>query len=177
MPKRLATSGIRQPNPPPPPPKPKPPRPVSSVKLVLSRSSPNRIAFSSWPASNAQKSGTMTIRRLLVQLAIARPVRHFAAAQQILVRCNMPDSVPIRPAFAEARHLPNRLALGLPGGGALGACRAGAYEVLAKANVPINCIAGVSIGAVNGAIIAGNPPHERVSKLLRLLEVLSSASA
>src|SRR5437899_8221936 len=95
------------------------------------------------------------------RLAIGSPVRHFAAAQQILVRCSMPDTVPIRPALAEARRLPKRLALILPGGGALGAYQAGAYEALARANVPINCIAGVSIGAVNGAIIAGNPAQER----------------
>src|SRR5260221_14528112 len=165
MPNRLATSGIRHPNPPPPPPK--PPRPVSSVKLLLSRSSPNRIAFSSWPASNARESRAVAIRRGPSPLAIGGRVRHFVAAQQILVRCNMPDTVPIRSALAEARPLPKRVALVLPGGGALGAYQAGAYEALARANVPINSIAGVSIGAVNGAIIAGNPPQERVSKLRR----------
>ena len=89
----------------------------------------------------------------------------------------MPDTVPIRSALAEARPLPKRVALVLPGGGALGAYQAGAYEALARANIPINCIAGVSIGAVNGAIIAGNPPQERVSKLRRFWEKLSSELA
>ena len=46
----------------------------------------------------------------------------------------------------------------LPGGGALGTDEAGADEALAKARIPIDCILGVSIGAVNGAIIAGNLP-------------------
>ncbi|MFL6725315.1 MAG: patatin-like phospholipase family protein [Sphingomicrobium sp.] len=89
----------------------------------------------------------------------------------------MHDTVPIRSAFAEARPLPKRVALVLPGGGALGAYQAGAYEALARANIPINSIAGVSIGAVNGAIIAGNPPQERVSKLRRFWEKLSSELA
>ncbi len=89
----------------------------------------------------------------------------------------MPDTVPIRSALAEARPLPKRVALVLPGGGALGAYQAGAYEALARANVAINSIAGVSIGPVNGAIIAGNPPQERVSKLRRFWEKLSSESA
>jgi NTE family protein len=111
-----------------------------------------------------------------LQLAIGGSTSHFAAPQQILVRCSMPDTVPFRPAPAEARPLPKRLALVLPGGGALGAYQAGAYDALAAANVPVNCIAGVSIGAVNGAIIAGNPPQERVPKLRRFWEKVSSAS-
>ena len=86
----------------------------------------------------------------------------------------MPDTAPIRSTPAEAKPLPKRVALVLPGGGALGAYQAGAYEALTRANVRINCIAGISIGAVNGAIIAGNPPEERVAKLRRFWERVSS---
>jgi NTE family protein len=75
----------------------------------------------------------------------------------------------------ERRPLPTQVALVLPGGGALGSYQAGAYEALAEAKLPIDCIAGVSIGAVNGAIIAGNPPEQRVSQLRHFWEKVSSA--
>jgi predicted acylesterase/phospholipase RssA len=47
-------------------------------------------------------------------------------------------------------------ALVLQGGGALGACQAGVHEALAAANIHPDWIAGISIGAINGALIAGN---------------------
>jgi NTE family protein len=64
------------------------------------------------------------------------------------------------------RRLPfDRVALVLQGGGALGAYQAGAYEALAEAGIQPDWIAGVSIGAINGAIIAGNPPKSRIDRL------------
>ena len=57
------------------------------------------------------------------------------------------------------------IALLLQGGGALGAYQAGVYEALAEAHLPPDWVAGISIGAVNAALIAGNPPHARVEKL------------
>jgi NTE family protein len=60
-----------------------------------------------------------------------------------------------------------RVALVLSGGGALGAYQAGAYAALEKCGVRPNWIAGTAIGAVNAAIIAGNPPHERTRQLRR----------
>ena len=45
----------------------------------------------------------------------------------------------------------------LQGGGALGAYQAGAYEALAIAGHRPSWVAGISIGAVYSAIIAGNP--------------------
>src|ERR1700758_1256489 len=69
-------------------------------------------------------------------------------------------------AVQAAQHLPFEVvALVLQGGGALGAYQAGVYEALSEAGVLPNWIAGMSIGAVNGAIIAGNPPHARVDRL------------
>jgi len=58
-----------------------------------------------------------------------------------------------------------RIALLLQGGGALGAYQAGVYEALTEADLHPDWIAGISIGAINGALIAGNAPHERVDKL------------
>jgi NTE family protein len=64
------------------------------------------------------------------------------------------------------RRLPFEcVALVLQGGGALGAYQAGVYEALAEANINPDWVAGVSIGAINSAIIAGNEPAERVPKL------------
>ena len=60
---------------------------------------------------------------------------------------------------------PERVILLLQGGGALGAYQAGAYEELAANGIAIDWIAGISIGAINAAIIAGNPPEKRVEKL------------
>lgn len=64
------------------------------------------------------------------------------------------------------RRLPFEcVALVLQGGGALGAYQAGAYEALAESGIHPDWIAGISIGAINAAIIAGNPPRSRVEQL------------
>jgi NTE family protein len=57
------------------------------------------------------------------------------------------------------------IALLLQGGGALGAYQAGVYEALAEADLHPDWIAGISIGAINGALIAGNPAETRIDKL------------
>lgn len=57
------------------------------------------------------------------------------------------------------------VALVLQGGGALGAYQAGVLEGLDEARIPLNWVAGISIGALNAALIAGNAPSERVDKL------------
>src|SRR5271169_7182401 len=57
------------------------------------------------------------------------------------------------------------IALLLQGGGALGAYQAGVYEALIEADLHPDWIAGVSIGAINAALIAGNAPEARVDKL------------
>jgi len=62
----------------------------------------------------------------------------------------------------------------LQGGGALGAYQAGAYEALAMAGYMPSWVAGISIGAVNSAIIAGNPPEKRIERLREFWERVSS---
>ncbi|MGV6874450.1 patatin-like phospholipase family protein [Pseudochelatococcus sp. B33] len=59
----------------------------------------------------------------------------------------------------------DRVALVLQGGGALGAYQGGVYEALHEAGLEPDWVSGVSIGAVNAAIIAGNPPGQRLAKL------------
>jgi NTE family protein len=59
----------------------------------------------------------------------------------------------------------DRVALVLQGGGALGAYQAGVYQALHEANIEPDWVCGVSIGAINSAIIAGNPPDRRLEML------------
>ena len=66
-----------------------------------------------------------------------------------------------------------RIALILQGGGALGSYQAGVYEALAEANLHPDWVAGISIGAVNAALIAGNPPERRVDRLREFWEAVS----
>jgi len=70
---------------------------------------------------------------------------------------------------------PEQNALVLQGGGALGAYQAGAYEALAGSHHEPDWIAGISIGAINAAIIAGNPAGSRIEKLHAFWEHASSA--
>src|SRR5262245_31640207 len=63
----------------------------------------------------------------------------------------------------------------LQGGGALGSYQAGVYQALAEANLHPNWIAGISIGAVNSALIAGNPPEKRVERLREFWEAVSTS--
>jgi NTE family protein len=58
-----------------------------------------------------------------------------------------------------------RVALVLQGGGALGAYQPGVYQALHEAGIEPDWVSGVSIGAINSAIIAGNPPERRLERL------------
>ena len=63
-------------------------------------------------------------------------------------------------------------ALVLQGGGALGAYQAGVYEGLHQAGIRLNWLAGISIGALNAAVIAGSPEAERVERLRAFWETI-----
>lgn len=67
-----------------------------------------------------------------------------------------------------------KVVLVLQGGGALGAYQAGAFEALATAGEMPDWVAGISIGAINGAIITGNPPERRVERLREFWNRVSS---
>ena len=67
-----------------------------------------------------------------------------------------------------------RRVLVLQGGGALGSYQAGAYQALCRAGFDPEWIAGISIGAINAAIIAGNPPEKRVERLKQFWDMVSS---
>jgi len=68
----------------------------------------------------------------------------------------------------------DRIALVLQGGGALGAYQGGVYQALHEAGLEPDWIAGVSIGGINGAIIAGNPPERRVERLRQFWDSITA---
>jgi NTE family protein len=67
---------------------------------------------------------------------------------------------PARPASYD-----KKVGLVLQGGGALGSYQAGVYQALAGSEYLPDWVAGISIGAINAAIIAGNAPEHRVERL------------
>jgi NTE family protein len=83
-----------------------------------------------------------------------------------------------RPTTVSSKHkYEKQVALALQGGGALGSYQAGVYEALADSDYQPNCVAGISIGAINCAIIAGNAPKDRVGKLREFWNLVSSPTA
>jgi NTE family protein len=68
-----------------------------------------------------------------------------------------------------------QIALLLQGGGALGSYQAGVYQALAEADLHPDWVAGISIGAINSAIIAGNAPERRVERLREFWETVSTS--
>jgi NTE family protein len=72
----------------------------------------------------------------------------------------MDVNLPPRPSFYD-----KKVALVLQGGGALGSYQAGVYEALASSDYLPDWVAGISIGAINAAIIAGNAPENRLDRL------------
>jgi NTE family protein len=77
------------------------------------------------------------------------------------------------PAPAESPARAQRV-LVLQGGGALGSYQAGAYQALCRHDFEPDWVAGISIGAINAAIIAGNPPEKRVKRLKEFWEMVSA---
>jgi NTE family protein len=75
-----------------------------------------------------------------------------------------PDPIP---TTTPAKAMP---VLVLQGGGALGSYQAGAYQALSGHHFEPEWVAGISIGAINAAIIAGNAPEKRVARLKEFWE-------
>jgi NTE family protein len=80
-----------------------------------------------------------------------------------------------RTRTATGSSLIQNTALVLQGGGALGAYQAGVYEALAGAGYAPDWFAGISIGAINASILAGNAPERRVERLRAFWEQVTSA--
>lgn len=74
--------------------------------------------------------------------------------------------------LAQVRHY-DRIALVLQGGGALGAYQCGVVEALEDCGVHPHWVAGISIGSINAALIAGNPPGQRAAALRTFWETVT----
>jgi NTE family protein len=82
----------------------------------------------------------------------------------------------VKPPPRPARYDKN-VGLVLQGGGALGSYQAGVYEALASSDYQPDWVAGISIGAINAAIIAGNAPENRVAQLRSFWEEITAPTA
>jgi NTE family protein len=81
-------------------------------------------------------------------------------------------SAPVRPVSYD-----KKVGLVLQGGGALGSYQAGVYEALASSQYAPDWVAGISIGAINAAIIAGNAPQDRVDRLRCFWEEITAPTS
>jgi NTE family protein len=84
-----------------------------------------------------------------------------------------PESAPKHRHGCNARF--EQAVLLLQGGGALGSYQAGVYQALAEADLHPDWVAGISIGAVNSALIVGNPLEKRVERLREFWEAVSTS--
>src|SRR5580658_6932418 len=88
------------------------------------------------------------------------------------VAADKPRNLPGRPASYD-----KKVGLVLQGGGALGSYQAGVYEALASSEYLPDWVAGISIGAINAAVIAGNAPEHRVQRLRSFWEEITGPAA
>src|SRR5262249_4389995 len=105
--------------------------------------------------------------------------RRFALGGQLYLRAAQRSKPTLHQAAAEEPPRTQAppfdcIALVLQGGGALGAFQAGVYQGLAEANLHPDWIAGISIGAINAALIAGNAPEARLEKLRAFWEQVTT---
>ena len=82
-----------------------------------------------------------------------------------------------RSSIAQHLHSYRCTALILQGGGALGAYQAGVHGALLEAGIQPNWLAGISIGSINAAIIAGNPVEQQVERLREFWETITTEVA
>jgi NTE family protein len=78
-----------------------------------------------------------------------------------------------RPGFEDVLAQYDTVALVLQGGGALGAYQGGVFEALDEAGICPRWFSGVSIGAINGAVMAGNHPGDRLDRLHAFWQTLT----
>jgi NTE family protein len=103
---------------------------------------------------------------------VAAPIPTLARTQEAAARTSpLPGN--------EMAGLPpyETVALVLQGGGALGAYQAGVFQGLEEAGISLSWLAGVSIGSLNIAIIAGNPPETRLARLREFWETICQPNA
>jgi NTE family protein len=99
-----------------------------------------------------RRTARASAKREARMLDVSKP-RHIAAAREPRAR----KGTPARPQ--------RQIVLVFQGGGALGAYQAGVYQALHEAEIEPDWIIGTSIGAINGSLIAGNKPEDRLDRL------------
>ena len=87
------------------------------------------------------------------------------AGRSVPPKSNRPQDDAMLDTGAALRRDYETIVLVLQGGGALGAYQCGVYDCLDAAGVRPDWFAGISIGAINAAILAGNAPERRVERL------------
>ena len=106
----------------------------------------------------------------------APKLRVAASKRPTPAESSRPDDAPLTTAQRIVLPAYENIALVLQGGGALGAYQAGVFEGLDEAGIVPNWIAGISIGALNTAIIAGNAPEHRQAKLREFWQTITQPS-
>lgn len=79
-------------------------------------------------------------------------------------------------AFLKSHSRPStpRVGLVLGGGGTRGAAHVGVIQVLTEAGIPIDCIAGTSIGSIVGGLYASGVPLDTLEDMMRKNKVLKA---
>ncbi len=99
-----------------------------------------------------------------VDTSMTRPTRGKATQPRIAI--SKTPAVGKEPRKAPTTEKPvGQVVLVLQGGGALGAYQAGVYQGLMEGGIEPDWVIGTSIGAINGALIAGNAPEHRLERL------------
>src|ERR1700691_4251174 len=109
-------------------------------------------------------AGELNSRRTSMLIVSRRDLLASAA-----VAADKPRNLPGRPSSYD-----KKVGLVLQGGGALGSYQAGVYEALASSEYLPDWVAGISIGAINAAIIAGNTPANRLQSLRSFWEGITA---
>lgn len=76
--------------------------------------------------------------------------------------------------LGQSLPLPEQVVLVLQGGGALGSFQAGVFDALVSQNVTPDWVAGISIGAINAALIAGNKPEDALGQIQKFWEIVTA---
>src|SRR5262245_59288149 len=117
----------------------------------------------------------------MAKLTISESVPTIALRDHVAHHMPLSERPQVPKSRARTKHrnlrgrLPfDRVVLLLQGGGALGAYQAGVYQALAETGLHPDWVVGISIGAINAAIIAGNAPEKRVDRLREFWEEITA---
>ena len=116
------------------------------------------------PRSAPLRSGAKT-KKAVDAAKVRKAVKAIKTEVAEAAKSKAPRADKKAPPAGESAKRYETIALVLQGGGALGSYQCGVYEGLHKAGIQPNWFAGISIGALNAAILAGNAPEQRLEKL------------